>query len=114
VGGRSNTLNPLSPLAPDECGAGWMRRLPTKSHLKFQHSLLHISRLIDRMCLGLAFNSCFSSTRVVYDLLDAFSLLLLAWMIVGRFVLGTHSISAVTVMVEKTEEVKTRRENQGM
>ncbi len=77
-------------------------------------SLLHISRLIDRMCLGLAFNSCFSSTRVVYDLLDAFSLLLLAWMIVGRFVLGTHSISAVTVMVEKTEEVKTRRGNQGM
>ena len=36
MGGRSNTLNPLNPLAPDERGAGWMRRLPTKSHLKFQ------------------------------------------------------------------------------
>jgi len=41
MGGRSNTLNPLSPLAPDECGAGWMRRLPTKSHLKFQQLLLN-------------------------------------------------------------------------
>jgi len=38
VGGRSNTLNPLNPLAPDERGAGWMRRLPIKSHLKFQHT----------------------------------------------------------------------------
>jgi len=43
VGGRSNTLNPLNPLAPDERGVGWMRRLPTKSHLKFQHSELPVT-----------------------------------------------------------------------